>query len=227
GDETAPWPFENKDGDDFFAKGQFFEGGINLDDLFGGDAPCFSGFLAETRSSQEVEAQLKDFALGNLNTCRPPDIETQVSDSTIDVGESVTDTADLTSNDPDPTGTIKFYLCGPEASAPDCSTGGTLISTENLVAGVATSDAFTADSVDDAGFYCFRAEYTPDAAGELNYVAGSHTNLTTECFEVRAADIDVEKEADDASVSAGQQIGFTVTISNDGAGTATGLAFTD
>ena len=39
GTETAPWNFENKDGDDDFAKGQFFEGGINLSDLFGGDAP--------------------------------------------------------------------------------------------------------------------------------------------------------------------------------------------
>jgi uncharacterized repeat protein (TIGR01451 family) len=224
---VAPWPFVNKDGATDFGVGQFFEGGINLDDLFDGDAPCFSGFLAETRSSQEVEAQLKDFALGNLNTCQPPDIETQVSDSVIDVGESVTDTADLTNNSPLPTGSIAFYLCGPEASAPDCSTGGALISTEPLVAGMATSDPFTADSVDDAGFYCFRAEYTPDAAGEVNYVAGSHTNLDSECFEVQAADIDVEKTADAASVNAGEQIGFTVTISNDGAGLATGLAFVD
>ena len=226
--DVAPWPFLNKDNATTFGAGQFFEGGINLDELFGGDAPCFSGFLAETRSSQEVEAQLKDFALGNLDTCRPPNMETQVSDSVIDVGESVTDTADLTDNSPLPTGSIKFYLCGPNASAnPDCSTGGTLISTETLVAGLATSDPFTADSVDDAGYYCFRAEYTPDAAGEHNYVAGSHTNLTTECFRVVAADIDVEKTADDAQVNAGEQIGFTVTISNDGAGTATGLAFTD
>ena len=67
--DTAPWPFENKDGDTTFGTGQFFEGGINLDELFDGDAPCFSGFLAETRSSQEVEAQLKDFALGSLSTC--------------------------------------------------------------------------------------------------------------------------------------------------------------
>jgi uncharacterized repeat protein (TIGR01451 family)/fimbrial isopeptide formation D2 family protein len=227
GVEDAPWPFVNKDGATDFGVGQFFEGGINLDELFDGDAPCFSGFLAETRSSQEVEAQLKDFALGTLNTCRPPDIETQVSDSVIDVGESVTDTADLTNNSPLPTGSIAFYLCGPEASAPDCSTGGTLISTETIVAGMATSDPFTADSVDDAGFYCFRAEYTPDAQGELNYIAGSHTNLTTECFEVQTAVIDVEKDADAASVNAGDQIGFTVTISNDGAGLATGLSFTD
>src|SRR5262249_31260798 len=34
----------------------FFEGGIDLDDLFGGNAPCFSSFLAETRSSQSVDS---------------------------------------------------------------------------------------------------------------------------------------------------------------------------
>ena len=41
------------------------------------------------------------------------------------------------------------------------------------------------------------------------------------------AKIDVAKEADDASVEAGSQIGFTVTISNNGTGLATGLSFTD
>ncbi len=45
--------------------------------------------------------------------------------------------------------------------------------------------------------------------------------------QVRCADIDVLKEADAESVSAGEQIGFRVTISNTGEGTATGLAFTD
>ncbi len=224
GTETAPWAFVNKDGATSFGAGQFFEGGINLDLLFGGDAPCFSGFLAETRSSQEVEAQLKDFALGTLNTCRPPDIETQVSDSVITIGESVTDSADLTSNDPDPTGSIEFWVCGPDDTAPDCSTGGTLVSTETLVAGVATSDPFTPDAV---GFYCFRAEYSPDAAGELNYVAGSHTNLTSECFEVVKAQPSIVT-FEDETVSAGEAISDSATLSggtDDISGTITFEAF--
>ena len=37
--EDAPWPFLNKDGETDFGPGQFFEGGINLSDMFGGDAP--------------------------------------------------------------------------------------------------------------------------------------------------------------------------------------------
>ena len=228
GTETAPWPFVNKDGATSFGAGQFFEGGINLDELFGGDAPCFSGFLAETRSSQEVEAQLKDFALGTLNTCEPPEIETQVSDSIIDMGESVTDTADLTGNDPLPTGTITFHLCGPAASAfPDCSTGGTIISTETLVNGLATSDPFTADSGADIGYYCFRAEYTPDANGELNYEAGAHTNLTSECFRVIPADVQIVKTPNSGTVSAGTDISFTLSWTNEGEGGASGVVVTD
>src|SRR5207245_343891 len=31
--------------------------------------PCFSTFLAETRTSQSTTAQLKDFVLGNFNLC--------------------------------------------------------------------------------------------------------------------------------------------------------------
>ena len=114
GTETAPWTFKNKDGDADFGKGQFFEGGINLSQLFGGDAPCFSTFLAETRSSQEIEAQLKDFALGSLDTCVPPDIETDSSVSEADFGDEVTDLATLAGSHGAVKGTITFFICTPE-----------------------------------------------------------------------------------------------------------------
>src|SRR4029078_6759780 len=45
--------------------------------------------------------------------------------------------------------------------------------------------------------------------------------------DVLCADIDVDKTADAASVSAGEQIGFTVTLTNHGAGEAKGVQFTD
>src|SRR5439155_345969 len=44
---------------------------------------------------------------------------------------------------------------------------------------------------------------------------------------VLCATVAISKTADDASVSAGSQIGFTVTLSNGSAGTATGLSVTD
>ncbi|HEV8359247.1 MAG TPA: choice-of-anchor P family protein [Candidatus Thermoplasmatota archaeon] len=48
---------------------QFFEGGINLGDLGIEELPCFTTLLAETRTSQSITAQLKDFARGLIQTC--------------------------------------------------------------------------------------------------------------------------------------------------------------
>src|SRR6185436_17437328 len=103
---NAPWTFTNKDGEHDFAIGQFFEGGINLSDMFGGDAPCFGSFLAETRSSAETDAQLKDFAFGDFDTCVPPTITTQSSSSTRDFGQQVTDTATLSGSNGAVTGKV-------------------------------------------------------------------------------------------------------------------------
>jgi uncharacterized repeat protein (TIGR01451 family) len=228
--ETAPWAFTNKDGDHSFAEGQFFEGGINLSTLFGGDAPCFSTFLAETRSSQEVEAQLKDFALGSLDTCVPPDLTTDSSVSKADFGAKVTDQANLSGIHGPVTGTIQFYICGP---ADDTSAGCTIEDNAHKVGSPvtiandkATSPEYTVGSTAAAaGTYCWRAKYTP--ASDSEYLPTSHTDADSECFEVAPAAIHVAKEADDASVSAGDQIGFTVTISNTGANTALGISFSD
>jgi len=49
-------------------KGSFYEGGVDLSAL-GFAGTCFSTFLLETRSSQTVDAILKDFALGSFDTC--------------------------------------------------------------------------------------------------------------------------------------------------------------
>ncbi|MCI0589824.1 MAG: hypothetical protein L0323_23670 [Planctomycetes bacterium] len=66
---AAPWPFTPKTGAaGTFPPGSLFEGGINVSALVP-DSCCFTGFLAETRSSASVSATLKDFVLGSLNTC--------------------------------------------------------------------------------------------------------------------------------------------------------------
>jgi hypothetical protein len=48
----------------------FFEGGVKLSAIFGTNVPCFSSFLAETRSSSSITATLKDFAEGSFNLCK-------------------------------------------------------------------------------------------------------------------------------------------------------------
>jgi hypothetical protein len=70
GGQTAPWAYTPKAGPaGFFPTFSFFEGGINITALLP-QAECFSSFMAETRSSQSLNAVLKDFALGEFNTCK-------------------------------------------------------------------------------------------------------------------------------------------------------------
>lgn len=83
-DALVDWPYTNKDskvvctnangtdgpaGDCTVPTPDFFEGAIDITEL-GLAAECFSSFLLETRSSSEVSAVLKDFALGQFETCR-------------------------------------------------------------------------------------------------------------------------------------------------------------
>jgi len=67
-DTIAPWPYRPKFGTyKIFPTGGFFEGGLDLGALGLGEV-CFSKFLVETRSSQSVTAELKDFILGDFPT---------------------------------------------------------------------------------------------------------------------------------------------------------------
>ena len=73
GIETPAWSdYVPKSGTPgYYPPNAFYEGGINLSEFFGNEAlPCFSSFLMETRSSHRANAQLKDFVLGDLNTCK-------------------------------------------------------------------------------------------------------------------------------------------------------------
>jgi hypothetical protein len=199
----SPWEFLDKSGNTDFANGELFEGGLNLTDLNLGDR-CFSSFAAESRSSTSTTATLKDFVLGDLESCEAGMTTTANAGNTGTVtrGTPVTDTATITvtgaTNPADPTGTVAngnpvtFFLCGPIATG-DCSTGGTNVGTGNLqnqTGGTTTDGIATATSpnVNTAaaplapGRYCFRAEWP----GDTNYPADlSHTNSTTECFTVR------------------------------------------
>lgn len=64
---SVPWSYVNKSGDSMPARGEFFEGGVDLTAL--GLHSCFTTFLAETRSSQSPTATLSDFVLGGFSLC--------------------------------------------------------------------------------------------------------------------------------------------------------------
>ncbi len=97
GSTPSPWPYTPKAGTPgSFPFDSIYEGGLHLTAL-GLDLGCFSGFLAETRSSQSVTAQLKDFALGAFNFCglevdKTGDTISKVGD---DVNNTITNTGAL------------------------------------------------------------------------------------------------------------------------------------
>lgn len=68
---SAPWSYTPKSGaSGVFPQFSFFEGGINISQIFAGTTPpCFASFMAETRSSQSVIAVLKDFVVGAFPVC--------------------------------------------------------------------------------------------------------------------------------------------------------------
>src|SRR5215210_6005683 len=83
---VSPWPYTSKDGlPNIIPANAFFEGGINLSVLLGTeDIPCFSSFLSETRSSSSLEARLKDFAFGSINTCGSITVHKETSPANVD-----------------------------------------------------------------------------------------------------------------------------------------------
>jgi uncharacterized repeat protein (TIGR01451 family) len=113
----------------------------------------------------------------------PAVFTTQASLGQITIGQSVTDTATLSGSNGPVTGTINFFVCGPDANSnPDCTSGGTHVGgSVTIGAGHAVSDTFTPLAV---GHYCFRAEYTPDQFAP--YSPSNHTDTTLECFAVNA-----------------------------------------
>jgi uncharacterized repeat protein (TIGR01451 family) len=182
---TTPWSPTSHDSN------TFVEAGIDLTTLLGANGGCFTNFLAETRSSNQLTATLKDFASGNFSTCVPPPIETTATPggSSVPLGDAnQQDVATISPVDsrPDPTGTISFFLCNPsQVTAGGCESGGTQVgSPVTIVAGSATSDKASGSLTTAAGKYCWRAEYTPDADSSNFYSAGSETNSDTECFTV-------------------------------------------
>jgi uncharacterized repeat protein (TIGR01451 family) len=222
---TTPWSPTSH------ASDTFVEAGIDLTTLLGANGGCFTNFLAETRSSQQITATLKDFAGGQFNTCVPPIIGTTATPGGSGLPTGAADQHDVATisavaNRPDPTGTMTFFLCNPsEVTAGGCESGGTQVGNPvTISSGSATSANADASLTTTAGTYCWRAEYTPDADGSNFYVAASHTNSDSECFSVVASPSIVTTPSE-TSGSVGDLLNDSATLSAgsnfDGLGTIT------
>jgi len=197
----VPWTYTFKGSakSGWVPAGGFFEGGVNL--TAAGLEGCFSSFLAETRSSPEVTAILKDFALGAFEACdttvttEPRDGAGQTlgdadEDGLIDVqigtgtaGVDVTDAATVTVNGIGTwSGTLDFYLCGPLASPEVCDTGGVLVDQEVDVNDATVQPVISSTAnLTEVGRYCWRAEFSSNTEGVPD---ATDSTLANECFEV-------------------------------------------
>ena len=84
-DADIPWNYVGKGGTRNMPTAAFFEGGINLSALLP-DEPCITTMVAETRSSFEVNAVLKDLVAADFELCGA-DIDI-ATDAVNDVGDS-------------------------------------------------------------------------------------------------------------------------------------------
>ena len=177
---------------------QFFEGGVNLtqSDLGG---TCFNTFIADTRSSAELNATLFDFSRGQLGDCVTGLETTPKNGSGGDIGDTdgdglpevtigtgaagvdVTDSANLIVEGTDTwSGTLHFFLCGPIATG-TCDTGGLEIGSgtpvnQDTVMPVLSGSAH----LTSVGRYCWRGFFDSATEG----VDDATDSTAGECFEV-------------------------------------------
>src|SRR5437588_1790173 len=181
--------------------GGFFEVALDITGLTGVTPSC-PGAAAASVYLRSITGQTKN---GNLkgymaplsvapdSTCVPPPIITTATPggSLNPIGATQHDEATIGTPQAPGVGSAKFFLCQPAdvtSNGGDCSSGGTQVglaktldanghaSSDNVTGGTSPNDSAT-------GKYCWRAEFTP-GANDHNYLAGTHTNSTTECFTI-------------------------------------------
>ena len=73
----------------------FFEGAINIDAFPALAGSCFSSFMVETRSAASVTSTLKDFALGQFNTCADIEVTKTADSNAVCAGHTTVYTYDV------------------------------------------------------------------------------------------------------------------------------------
>ncbi|MFL5915580.1 MAG: DUF11 domain-containing protein, partial [Gaiellaceae bacterium] len=174
-------------------------------------------YSGDPNNTGPVSSACADEALVvNPNT---PTVSTQLSESTGNVGDTVHDSATINGATADAGGTIQYAVY----SDNECS---------DLVADLTPDDNTVTDGVapdskehtfNSAGTFYFQATYS----GDSNNTGPVSSECTSEQLVINAADIKIVKTADAAQVNVGSPIGFTMTVSNDGAGDAHGVMLND
>ena len=146
-----------------------------------------------------------------------PSINTTQQPATAIVGSSIADLATV-SGGFNPTGTVTFNLYN------NSTASGTALftDTESLVSGTATSKGYTTTAT---GTDYWVATYNGDS-NNSPVTSGTALEPVT-ITPAGTPKLVVTKTADQSTITAGQTAGFTVTITNNGSGEATGVTLSD
>ncbi|MDX6480262.1 MAG: hypothetical protein QOG85_772, partial [Gaiellaceae bacterium] len=211
------------------ATDEFGEAGIDLTaataSLSNDGRACehFGTAFGESRTSgSSTSAQMKDYAGPaniDISNCVTPGLTTTQLPASGSVSDTFKDKATLSGGvDYDGTGSITFKLY----SAADC--GGSVLDTETVTGINANGDYTTPNGIqlNSAGTYYWVASFSGDGTNNAK-----STGCNDEPVVVNPASIHILKTADAAQVSAGDEIGFTLTVYNTGAGDAYGVNLSD
>ncbi|HEV2477219.1 MAG TPA: DUF11 domain-containing protein, partial [Candidatus Dormibacteraeota bacterium] len=139
------------------------------------------------------------------------------SSISVSAGSSVTDQATLSGAAPTAGGTMTYQYTTDATCATGLTSAGTATVT-NAVAGPSNPVTLA------VGTYYWVATYSGDSG--TNTVSAKST-CGAEVLTVLGAHLVITKTADAGTVNAGDNIGYVVTVSNTGAGTASGVTVTD
>jgi uncharacterized repeat protein (TIGR01451 family) len=214
----VPWTYTPKAGTvGTFPTSAFYEGGLNLGAFFPNGIGCFSDFLAETRSSQSLGSQLKDFALGSFDTCEITVDKTGPALSK--VGDDVTYTVTITN-----TGITTLFLDSINDSLAGDITGDAPASCDELTVGEVcqfTYDYTVVQSDPDPLLNTVTVHYNENADASGDDVSGSDDH-SVNLFQ---PGVQVVKDAEPNLAQVGDTITYTFTITNTSSSDAPDLIF--
>lgn len=212
---------------EYSADGFRGEAAINVTDaIFGGVQRCltFANVIPSTVTGNSDTADYKDTILQPivpLSTCeatittdpRHGD-NTDMTGSTVELGTdgiaAVSDQAvvDITGGSATPAGSVTFFLC--EQPSGTCATGGTEVGTTSIAGGTYPKTVYSPTAyVTAAGRYCWRGEYSGDAA---NGIGPKSESSVAECFTVTPVTPTLSTTAG-PDVVLGNTVGDTATLS--------------
>ncbi len=218
-------------------------GDISLPFSAAGDEQWASRVMTEIGGGSFLDADFSDFAdeLFDIIACPPPDpadiaITKVADDPTVDAGEQIGFTITVSNvGDVEATGV---------ALTDDLPAGGDLdwsIESQTGISGCTIAGAVGSQSIDCptvslaggvsysihivSGTSIASADTVPNTASVTSTNAGSDED--SDVITINKSAIDIVKTADDPEVEAGDTIGFTVTVTNNGAATATGVVVND